>query len=63
LLNQVARTYAAGVGVERLIEGLVSLATELAVELRKARPEYGTEEEILQRLSAFYAAQEDDGPS
>jgi hypothetical protein len=56
LVNRLVQTYAAEGGVERVLEGLLSLATALAVELRKARPQYHTEEEVLQRLSAYYEA-------
>ena len=57
LLNDLVHAYAADErGVTPLIEGLVSLATALLIELRAAAPEYGTEQKILQRISAEWAA-------
>ena len=57
LLNDLVHAYAAHErGVASLIEGLVSLATALLIELRAAAPEYGTEQKILQRISAEWAA-------
>jgi hypothetical protein len=61
LLNDLVHAYAADErGVERMMEGLVSLATALLIELQAARPEYGTEQQILQRISAEFAADADD---
>jgi hypothetical protein len=62
LIDELVRTYAAEQGAERVIEAVISLAGVLLIELQKARPEW-TAEQILQRLSAFYAAQEGEGPS
>src|SRR5215216_5881782 len=57
LLNDLVHAYAANErGVAPLLEGLVSLATALLIELRAAGPEYGTEQKILQRISAEWAA-------
>jgi hypothetical protein len=62
LIDDLVRTYASETSANRVIEGLITVAGLLLVELRKAKPKY-TEQELLQRLSAFYAAQEGDEPS
>jgi hypothetical protein len=58
LINEIVQSYAAETSVDDVIAGLISLCGLLAVEFSKISKTYDTSAKVLQRLSAFYAAQE-----
>ena len=56
LVAELVQSYAAEDGMLPMILGLLSLATGLVIQLQKARPELGTEQEILQQFAAKWAS-------
>ena len=52
-MAELVQSYAAEDGMLPMILGLLSLATGLVIQLQKARPELGTEQEILHRSAQW----------